>query len=307
MEVDVTLQLKRPVRGRSFRARLIILAAGMLLTLFAVSLALTACGSASSSSSTTSGAGISTTISSSGGSANIATSVVAQTDTSTTLTPPVVDSDLQADLNSPAQVVLNTVYPSVVNIRVIATINGQTNGGVGSGVVYTADGLILTNEHVVTLDEQVTTGQQITVTFGDQSTAPATIVGTDPQRDVAAIKVEKTGLLPVTFGATKDVHLAEWAIVIGSPLDFQNTVTLGIVSGLNRTLDTGTGAPLTGLMQVDTPISPGNSGGGCFDTAGRFIGMPEVYLPPAQTGAENIGFCIPADVVAAAGKSLTGK
>ena len=174
-----------------------------------------------------------------------------------------------ADLNSPAQEVLNAVYSSVVNIRVIVTINGQTGGGVGSGVVYTADGLILTNDHVVTLDEQVKTGQQITVTFSDGSTAPATIVGTDQQKDVAAIKVQKTGLVPVTFGATKDVHLAEWAIVIGSPLDFRNSVTLGIVSGLNRTLDTGSGTPpLTGLMQIDTPISPGNSGGGCFDTAG---------------------------------------
>jgi serine protease DegQ len=214
---------------------------------------------------------------------------------------------MEADLFSPEQEVLNAVYPSVVNIRVEVTVNGQTGGGVGSGVVYTADGLILTNDHVITLDSQVHSGQRITVTFSDGSTAPATIEATDPQKDIAAIKVQKTGLIPVTFGASQDVQLAEWAIVIGSPLDFRNSVTLGIVSGLNRTLDTGTGAPpLTGLMQVDTPISPGNSGGGCFDTHGRFIGMPEVYLPPAQTGAENIGFCIPADTVAAAAQALTG-
>jgi S1-C subfamily serine protease len=187
-------------------------------------------------------------------------------------------------------------------------VNGQTGGGVGSGVVYTSDGLILTNEHVVSLDGQVQSGQKITVTFSDGSTALATVVGSDAQKDIAAIQVQKTGLTPVTFGASKDVHLGEWAVVIGSPLDFRNSVTLGIVSGLERTLDTGTGTPpLTGLMQIDTPISPGNSGGGCFDTAGRFIGMPEVYLPPAQTGAENIGFCIPADVVASVAKSLTGK
>jgi S1-C subfamily serine protease len=216
--------------------------------------------------------------------------------------------DVQADLFSPAQEVLDSVYSSVVNIQVTVTVRGQTTGGVGSGVIYTADGLILTNDHVVTLDGQVTTGQQITVTFSDGSTAPATVVATDATKDVAAIKVQKAGLTPVTFGASKDVRLAEWAIVIGSPLDFRNTVTLGIVSGLDRTLDTGTGTPpLTGLMQIDTPISPGNSGGGCFDTQGKFIGMPEVYLPPAQTGAENIGFCIPADIVAAAAKALTGR
>jgi S1-C subfamily serine protease len=242
---------------------------------------------------------------SSAGGSTSATSAASNTTAAPTTTS-TGHADVTEDLFSPAQEVLNAVYSSVVNIAVQVTVNGRTGGGVGSGVVYTADGLILTNDHVVTLDGQVTTGQQITVTFSDGSTAPATIVGTDAQRDVAAIQVQKTGLHPVTFGASKDVQLAQWAIVIGSPLDFRNTVSLGIVSGLDRTLDTGTGAPLTGLMQVDTPISPGNSGGGCFDTQGRFIGMPEVYLPPAQTGAENIGFCIPADTVAAAAKALTG-
>jgi S1-C subfamily serine protease len=196
----------------------------------------------------------------------------------------------------------------VVNIEVTATVGGQTGGGVGSGVVYTADGLILTNDHVVTLDGNVTSGQSITVTFSGGERAPATIVGEDANHDVAAIKVAKTGLTAITFAKSADVKLAEWAIVIGSPLNFQNSVTLGIVSGLNRTLDLGQGQqPLTGLMQIDTPISPGNSGGGCFDTHGQFIGMPEVYLPPGQTGAENIGFCIPADTVASVAKTLTGK
>jgi putative serine protease PepD len=222
------------------------------------------------------------------------------------VTGPVVDTDLAADLNSPAQAVLNAVYPSVVNVEVQVTVSGQTGGGIGSGIVYTADGLILTNAHVVTLDGSVQTGQQITVTLSDGTSLPATIVGVNNEKDIAAIKIQKTGLTPVTFGSSADVKLAEWAVVIGSPLNFRNSVTLGIVSGLDRSLDTGTGAPpLTGLMQVDTPISPGNSGGGCFDTQGRFIGMPEVYLPPGSTGAENIGFCIPADVVASAAKTLT--
>jgi S1-C subfamily serine protease len=217
-------------------------------------------------------------------------------------------NDAVEDLNSPAQEVLNAVYSSVVNIAVQVTVNGQTGGGVGSGVIYTSDGLILTNDHVVTLDGQATSGQKLTVTFSDGTTAPATIVATDAQKDIAAVKVQKTGLTPIKFGVSKDVALAEWAIVIGSPLDFRNSITLGIVSGLDRTLDTGTGSPpLTGLMQIDTAISPGNSGGGCFDTRGNFIGMPEVYLPPAQTGAENIGFCIPADTVAGVAKTLTGK
>ena len=256
------------------------------LVMLLVTILLTSCGGTSSSSST----------STNGTGAPGATSTTAG------------HQDSQADLFSPAQEVLNSVYSSVVNIKVQVTVRGQTAGGVGSGVIYTADGLILTNDHVVTLDGQVTTGQQITVTFSDGSTAPATVVNTDSQKDVAAIQVQKTGLTPVTFGSSTNVKLAQWAIVIGSPLDFRNTVSLGIVSGLDRTLDTGTGTPpLTGLMQIDTPISPGNSGGGCFDAQGNFIGMPEVYLPPAQTGAENIGFCIPADTVASAAKTLTGR
>jgi putative serine protease PepD len=217
-------------------------------------------------------------------------------------------ADVAADEASPAQQVLNAVYDSVVNIDVKATVGGQTGEGVGSGVVYTADGYILTNAHVVTLDGAVTSGQIITVTFSSGDTAPATMVGTDATHDVAAIKVANTGLHPVTFAAANDVQLAEWAVVIGSPLDFRNSVTLGIISGLDRTFDLGSGqAPLTGLIQIDAAISPGNSGGGCFDINGHFVGMPEVYLPPGSTGAENIGFAIPADVVASVAKTLTGR
>ena len=292
------------------RSRITFLAA-LVLALAVGAFVLASCGGASTAPTLTS-TGVSTAASTSASSAT--TTTVGSTTTasaatgSTVVSTDVGHTDLSEDLFSPAQEVLNGVYSSVVNVRVDVTSNGQTGGGVGSGVIYTADGLILTNDHVVTLDSQVTSGQTITVTFSDGSTAPATIVGTDQQRDVAAIKVQKTGLRPVTFAPSKTVQLAEWAIVIGSPLDFRNSVTLGIVSGLDRTLDTGTGSPpLTGLMQVDTPISPGNSGGGCFDTQGRFIGMPEVYLPPGQTGAENIGFCIPADTVASVAKTLTGK
>ena len=98
----------------------------------------------------------------------------------------------------------------------------------------------------------------------------------------------------------------DWATVIGSPLDYQNSVTLGIVSGLDRSLQVSASETLTGLMQIDAPISPGNSGGGCFNALGQFIGMPELYLPPGSTGAENIGFAIPADVVASVAHTLMG-
>jgi S1-C subfamily serine protease len=144
------------------------------------------------------------------------------------------------------------------------------------------------------------------VAFTDGRKVSATIVGEDSVRDVAAIKVKLTGLHPVTFGSSANVKLAEWAIVIGSPLNFQNSVTLGIVSGINRTLDLGGGQSLTGLLQVDAAISPGNSGGGCFDAEGNFIGMPELQAS-AQSGAENLGFAIPSDVVKQVAHTLTGK
>ncbi len=225
----------------------------------------------------------------------------------TTTTTAVGHTDLQADLASPAQDVLNAVYTSVVNIAVTGSAGGQTGSGIGSGIIYTSDGYIMTNDHVVTLDGAVTSGQSIVVTFSDGSQAPATIVGEDATKDLAAIKVAKTGLVPVSFAQSSTVKLAEWATVIGSPLDFRNSVTLGIVSGLNRSLQVSATQTLTGLMQIDTPISPGNSGGGCFDAQGHLIGMPELYLPPGSTGAQNIGFAIPADVVASTAKTLTGK
>jgi S1-C subfamily serine protease len=217
-------------------------------------------------------------------------------------------SDQLADEASPAQQVLNSVYDSVVNIAVSVTVGGRTWSGVGSGVVYTADGYILTNAHVITLDINVNSGRRVEVTFSSGEAVTATVVGVDTVNDVAAIKVAKTGLHPITFATADDVKLAEWAIVIGSPLDFRNSVNLGIVSGLDRTLDLGAGlAPLTGLIQIDAAISPGNSGGGCFDINGHFVGMPEVYLPPGSTGAENIGFAIPAEVVSTVAKTLTGR
>ncbi len=245
---------------------------------------------------------LSVVLASCGGSSGTSTSATVATVTSEG------HADLVADEASPAQQVLDAVYSSVVNIQVSATVGGQTGQGVGSGIVYTSDGYILTNDHVVTLGGAVTSGQTLTVTFSSGEQAPATLVGRDAAKDLAAIKVDKTGLAPVTFAAAGEIELAEWAVVIGSPLDFRNSISLGIISGLDRTLDPGGGQPpLTGLVQIDAAISPGNSGGGCFDAQGHFVGMPEVYLPPGSTGAENIGFAIPSDVVASVARTLTGR
>jgi S1-C subfamily serine protease len=275
-------------------------ALGLILLLAVI---LVACGGSgntttSASPTTTGGPGGTTT-------AQVGAATTAQVGATTTASGS--HTDASVDEASPAQNVLDRVYPSVVNIVVQATVQGQRTGGVGSGIVYTSDGYILTNDHVVTLDGNVLTGQTITVNLSTGESLPATLVGRDSAKDVAVVKVNRTGMQPVTFAPSNDVQLAEWAIVIGSPLDYRNSVSLGIISGLNRSFDLGNGQTLSGLVQMDAAVSPGNSGGGCFDANAHFVGMPEIYLPPGQTGAENISFAIPSDVVLSVAKTIVGK
>lgn len=279
----------------------ICLALGMVLMLAAMGCSITI------GNTPTTGAGSSTTAT-----GTLAVTTAGTTVTTATTEPADVRADLVQDLDSPAQAVASAVYQSVVNVRVTGVVASRSFGnqpyeGIGSGIIYTADGYILTNDHVVS--ENGRPADTVEVTFASGETVPATIVATDAAHDVAAIKVDKTGLIPVKLGRSGDVVLGEWAIAIGSPSDYRNSVTLGIVSGLERELATGdpTAPTLTGLVQTDAAISPGNSGGGLFDARGRLIGMPEAYLPPAQTGAENIGFAIPVDTLAEVAKQLTGR
>jgi serine protease Do len=210
--------------------------------------------------------------------------------------------DSSTEIVSPAQIVAGQVSASVVNVRVegvtVSPFFGQEQyEGVGSGIIYTSDGYILTNDHVVSLNGQPVDSVQVTLMTGE--VLDATIVARDSANDLALLKIDKTGLLPVVFVDPSRVDVGDWAIAIGSPLDYRNTVTEGIVSGLDRDLNTGdpTSPQLTGLIQTDAAISPGNSGGGLFNANGELIGMPEAYLP-ASTGAVNIGFAIPAGKVA---------
>jgi S1-C subfamily serine protease len=201
---------------------------------------------------------------------------------------------------SPAVSVAAKAAPSVVNVRSSGTAATPGQGtepysGVGSGVIYSSDGYIVTNNHVVT--NNGTPATSLTVTFNDGSTAPATIVGRDSFTDLAVIKVNKTGLPAATFAPSSSVVVGQYAIAIGSPSDYRNSVTMGIVSGLGRTL-TGSGEPsLVDLIQTDAAISPGNSGGALLNEQTLVIGINVAYLPPASTGAELIGFAIPSDVV----------
>lgn len=212
-----------------------------------------------------------------------------------------------SDAVSPSEAVAADVGPSVVNVRVTGvTSNGffgnEPYEGVGSGVIYSSDGYIITCDHVV--NENGTPAQTVEVTFSDGKKVLARIVGSDSFTDIAVIKVNMTGLPKASFTHAALVKAGEYAIAIGSPEDYSNSVTMGIVSGLGRSIENAGSTALVDLIQTDAAISPGNSGGALLDSAGSVIGINEAYLPPASTGAENVAFAIPADTAVSIAKQL---
>ena len=196
------------------------------------------------------------------------------------------------------------VEPSVVQVNVSGaggTASGQ--GGVGSGVILREDGYIVTNNHVVE------GAGDVSVAFADGTTAEGEVVGTDPATDVAVIKADRGGLPAASFGDGRDLTVGQVAVAVGSPSGFQSTVTSGVVSGVGREVPaTLTGgrqeSTLVDLIQTDAAISPGSSGGALANRSGEVIGMNVAYLPPGQTGAESIGFAIPADTVASVAEQI---
>jgi S1-C subfamily serine protease len=138
---------------------------------------------------------------------------------------------------------------------------------------------------------------EVVLSFADGAQRPATVVATDAVVDLAVLKTERTGVPPAEFD-TDLPQVGALAVVIGSPLGFQETVTAGIISGLHRSIpgSARTTASLVDLVQTDAPISPGNSGGALVDGDGEVVGITEAYLPPAS-GAVAIGFAIPAATV----------
>jgi S1-C subfamily serine protease len=224
-----------------------------------------------------------------------------QDTTSTTTSGNVVASG--DGLASPALAVSDILAPSVVNISVTMNVAGPfgqqySEPAEGSGVIYSADGMIITNNHVVT-DDNGDPVTDLTVTFITGEKLPATIVGTDPLTDLAVIRVNAGKDLPAATFVNDQPNVGEYAVAIGSPLGYENSVTLGIVSGLGRSIDEvegPEGIALTNLIQTDAPISPGNSGGALANASGQVIGINVAYAPP-ETGAVSIGFAIPSVVV----------
>jgi putative serine protease PepD len=187
--------------------------------------------------------------------------------------------------------VAKRLAPSVVTVRAA----GGGGLSVGSGFVATADGYVITNDHVV---EGASASP--TVVFNDGSTAQASVVGQDPESDIAVIKVPKTGLAPVEFGDSEAIAVGDPVLAFGSPLALANTVTAGIVSALDRTIHAGEpGGKMRyyAAIQTDAAVNQGNSGGPLVDGAGRVIGVNSVIksLAADEQEAGNIGlaFAIP--------------
>jgi putative serine protease PepD len=198
--------------------------------------------------------------------------------------------------------VAGKVLPSVVTISATAAAGG--GGGTGSGEVIKSDGYILTNNHVIAV---AANGGKVEVLFSDGVAAPATIVGRDTLTDLAVLKVTPPrDLKVITLGSSASVQVGQPVIALGAPLGLSGTVTAGIVSALDRTIEVpaedNKSALLVSALQTDAAINPGNSGGALVNCAGQLIGVPSAGATVPSTSGESsggsigLGFAIPVDV-----------
>lgn len=199
------------------------------------------------------------------------------------------------DVDNVYKVVATKATPSVVGITTL-TVNTNNffnlpleSEGVGSGVIVDKRGYILTNSHVVS-DGKAT---KVSVIFSDASSVDGKVLWNDAKLDLAIVKVEKSNLEVAELGDSDDVEVGDISIAIGNPLglEFNKTVTQGIISGLGRTITTENGE-MTDLMQTDASINPGNSGGPLLNSKGQVIGINTAKV----SGAEGLGFSIPINV-----------
>jgi putative serine protease PepD len=196
--------------------------------------------------------------------------------------------------------VADQVIPSVVTIAA----QGSAGAGTGSGEVIQSGGYILTNNHVISV---AANGGKVEVLFSDGETAPATITGRDPLTDLAVLKVKPSHQLKVIqFGSSDSVRVGAPVVAIGAPLGLSGTVTSGIVSALDRTIevpgDNDQSALLVSAVQTDASINPGNSGGALVNCSGQLIGVPTAGASvPSSSGESSggnigLGFAIPVDL-----------
>jgi putative serine protease PepD len=200
---------------------------------------------------------------------------------------PASNTDGTSGLQQRFEAVVRDVSPQVVQI--------STSSGLGSGVVYDANGNIVTNHHVVG------SSRSFTVTLSDGSTHPAKLVGSFAPEDLAVVRLTDMRPKPATFADSSKLVVGQFAFAMGNPLGLRSSVTEGIVSSLGRTVSEGPGGGvISSAIQTSAPINPGNSGGALVDIDGKVIGIPTLAaLDPDLGGAQapGIGFAIPANTV----------
>jgi putative serine protease PepD len=196
----------------------------------------------------------------------------------------------------PVTSVADKVVPSVVTIAA----NSPNGGGTGSGEVIRSGGYILTNNHVISV---AANGGSVAVLFADGQAEPATITGRDPQTDLAVLHVQTSRELKViSLGASSSLKVGQPVVAVGAPLGLSGTVTSGIVSALDRTVEVpgenDRNALLVSAVQTDASINPGNSGGALVNCEGQLVGVPTAgaTVPNSGGGSIGLGFAIPVDL-----------
>ncbi|MFW9794571.1 MAG: S1C family serine protease [Candidatus Thorarchaeota archaeon] len=189
--------------------------------------------------------------------------------------------------------VVEEVVPSVVSVSTTRLARTQLSRvvpvkGQGSGVILSDTGFIVTNAHVIE------GARDVDVTLHDGRTFKAIVVGESKVRDLAILKIDAEGLNPIEMGSSGDLKVGQFAIAVGTPLGLGSTVTFGMVSAIDRTIQSQNSF-LEGLIQTSAQINPGNSGGALIDSAGRLIGVPTAMIPWSQ----GIGFAIAVDTLKA--------
>src|SRR5438105_4699096 len=216
-----------------------------------------------------------------------------------------IPASVSASRRTPIVVVAHSVLPAVVNIQTESTIRRRevdpffdpfgffgggdrtyTSQSLGSGFVWSSDGIIVTNNHVVE------GASRITVNFSDGSQVPAKLIGVDPDSDVAVLRVDASHLSAAPIGTSSDLMIGETVVAVGNPFGLSGTVTTGVVSALGRSVPSKeAGRTFTDFIQTDASINPGNSGGPLLNIEGKVVGINTAIYANAQ----GIGFAIPVD------------